>query len=199
MPEQTSAAETIDSLLADLGKAWDPWASVPFPVHHRLFGRGSRHPFSWYLEGRSAVTVTSIADVERWLLGCTTVDDRTLFGEDDYWSHPGEFEVIRMGDCDDHALWAWRKFVELGCRTSLVTGRWFVDGSDELHVFVTVEVDGEERVFESTSKTLGGALLPAGEARKTYRPHFAVNESLETRVFLGSASEILPLPSSWDD
>lgn len=187
----------IESLVADLGRAWDPWASVPFPIHHRMFGRGSRHAFSWYLEGPSAVPVSSIAEVEQWLAGCTTVDDRTLFGEDDHWSHPGEFELIRMGDCDDHALWAWRKLVELGHRASLVSGRWNADGQDELHVFVTVEVGGEDRVFESTSKTLGDALVPAAEARKTYRPHFAVDQDLETRVFLGSASEILPIPGSW--
>src|SRR5690348_3236184 len=34
--------------------------------------------------------------------------------ERDFWQHPKTFEQLRKGDCEDHALWAWRKLTELG-------------------------------------------------------------------------------------
>src|SRR5205085_1473130 len=69
-------------------------------------------PFAWYFEGQSAVTVGSVDDVCEWLLECEYVHDPELFHEPDFWQHPRTFERLRKGDCEDHALWAWRKLVE---------------------------------------------------------------------------------------
>ena len=52
-------------------------------------------PFSWYFGGVSQVSVASVSDLERWLLGCHYMSDRSLFGQEDYWQHPGELERIR--------------------------------------------------------------------------------------------------------
>lgn len=155
-----------------------------------MFGRGSLRPFPEYFDGVSTVEVASVADVEHWLLGCHYASDQQLFGTPDHWLHPGEFEQIRMGDCDDHALWAWRKLVELGHPTSFVAGRW--DGEfddDELHTWLLTKLDGAEKLVETTSKTVGEMVRPFEEVRGAYRPFFAVNERFETRAYLGAVQD----------
>ena len=92
----------------------DPWERLPYTVKARAFGRGSIHPFPWYFEGGSAVEVKSLEDICAWLMECQYVADPDLFNESDFWQHPRTFERLRQGDCEDHALWAWRKLVELG-------------------------------------------------------------------------------------
>ena len=172
---------------------WDPWASIQAPVPHQLFGRGSRRPFPAYFEGPSRVSVSSLEDVERWLLGCNYVSDETLFGEDDYWQHPGEFEQIRMGDCDDHALWAWRKLTEMGIPTSFILGRWH-DEPDGLHTWLLPVISGTDHIFEATSKVLGDALAPLDAVRDRYRPYLSVDERFRTRVYAGSIRDLFYLP-----
>lgn len=188
--------DPFDELRRFLPDAWDPWTSVPAPVPYVMFGRGSRKPFSWYLEGETRVKVGSVEEIENWLLGCEYVDDRTLFGKEDHWMHPGEFEVIRMGDCDDHALWAWRKMVDLGLEVSLIAGRWREQAEDS-HVWLSLKRNGREFLFESTSKVRGDALRPLDERRSEYRPFFAVDERLRTRAYLGAARELIPWSDEW--
>ena len=96
----------------------DPWARSPAVLPTRAFGRGSVRDFRWYFERESEVPVRSIDEVCDWLLGCAYVSDRELFNESDFWQHPGTFERLRQGDCEDYALWAWRKLVELGPDTA---------------------------------------------------------------------------------
>ena len=78
-------------------------------LHHTQFGAGSRRPFAHYLNGDSRVRVHSIDDICRWLQQCQYVSDSDQFKQRDVWQHPGEFETRKKGDCEDHALWAWRK------------------------------------------------------------------------------------------
>ena len=196
MPPPKSPIATMDEILDALRGLWDPWASIPAPVPYFLFGVGSRRPFSWYFEGLSRVAVSSVLELERWLHGCSYVSDKILFGREDHWQHPGEFELIRMGDCDDHALWAWRKFVEMGIPATFVSGTWREDPAEH-HVWLLVTVADVEHVFESTCKVLGEALRPLEEVRDAYRPHFSVDQRFRTRAYLGTAQELLELPSSW--
>ncbi len=174
-----------------LPRRWDSWASVSIPVPYPMFGRGSRRPFSWYFDGLSQVTVQHVSDIERWLVGCEYVPDRTLFGKEDHWQHPGEFEVIRMGDCDDHALWAWRKFVDLEIPTSLVAGRWREEPAD-LHLWLLVTIGGRDHIFESTSKFMGRGMKPLREVRDDYRPFFSVDGRFRTRAYAGGLQELIP-------
>ncbi len=181
---ESGSQDPISQLLDWLTSPWDSWASVPAPIPYPMFGRGSRHPFSWYFDGVSQVSVSNVGDLERWLLGCEYVSDRSLFGQDDYWQHPGEFEQIRMGDCDDHALWAWRKLVGLEFPTSLVAGKWLTEPGD-LHVWLLTSVSGQLHIFEATSKVLGEALRPFENVRDRYVPYFSVDERFRTRAHLG--------------
>jgi hypothetical protein len=99
----------------------DAWERFDFDAPLHVFGNGSRHDFAWYFQGDSSVHVSSIDDVQDWLLGCEYVSDPELFNEPDFWQHPRTFEQLRRGDCEDHALWAWRKLVELGHDAHLVS------------------------------------------------------------------------------
>lgn len=185
----------FDDLLGRLTDAWDPWTSMPAPIPYPMFGKGSRHPFPWYFDGISRVSVSSLLDIEEWLRDCHYLSDETLFGQDDYWQHPGEFEQIRMGDCDDHALWAWRKVVELGHSTSFVIGKWR-DEPDGLHTWLVATVSGEQHVFEATSKVRGDALRPLRDVRDAYRPYLSVDDRFRTRAYLGSVQDLFYLPAS---
>jgi hypothetical protein len=88
-----------------------------------MFGDGARHGFDWVFEGESTVAVASLDDILDWLAGCQYETDATLFREADYWQHPHTFEQFRRGDCEDFALWTWRKLVELDIDADLVIGR----------------------------------------------------------------------------
>lgn len=180
----TPGGGIFDELVSWLGVPTDPWASVPAPVHHRLFGAGSRRPFAWYFTGPLRAGVRTVSEMQEWLLGCLYVSDEQLHGSADYWQHPGVFEQVRMGDCDDHALWAWRKLVELGYPTSLVAGRW-EEEPDGLHTWLVTRIDGERHIVEATSKVLATMILPFETAAPRYRPFVSVDERFCTRAYLG--------------
>src|SRR5262245_3087664 len=99
------------------------WERVSIAVPPGVFGPGSNHPFAEYFDGASGVPVRSIDDIVVWLQTCEYVTDQELFQERDVWQHPAEFEKVRRGDCEDFALWAWRKLAELGIDAELVVGR----------------------------------------------------------------------------
>jgi len=164
----------------------DPWERSTATLPVGAFGRGSVRDFRWYFERESQVQVRSIDEVCDWLLGCTYASDRELFNESDFWQHPGTFERLRQGDCEDHALWAWRKLVELGVDAELVAGRWDVTREDPAHhAWVVFREGGVEFVLESVARTRAAMVRPLAEVRAQYRPHVAVNARFETTAFAG--------------
>jgi hypothetical protein len=164
----------------------DPWERSAAALPARAFGRGSVRDFRWYFERESGVQLQSIDEICEWLLGCTYVSDRELFNESDFWQHPGTFERLRQGDCEDHALWAWRKLVELGVDAELVSGRWDVTRDDAAdHAWVVYREGDAEYVLESVARTRSAMVRPLHEVRRQYRPHVAVNARFETTAFAG--------------
>jgi hypothetical protein len=164
----------------------DPWTRVSRRVPLSLYGRGSQRDFGWYLEGESTVRVGSIEEIQDWLLACEYVEDRELFNETDFWQHPNTFERLRRGDCEDHALWAWRKLVELGVDAELVSGRQLSDGDDRTgHVWVVVHRDGDVHVFETVAKRREMMLRPLSAVRDLYRPEVSVNGRRERFAYHG--------------
>ena len=99
------------------------WEGVPMRVPARLFGPGSEQPFAQYFEGESGVPVESIDDIVAWLQSCEYVTDLEQFNQRDFWQHPRAFEQLRRGDCEDFALWAWRKLAEVGIDAEFCVGR----------------------------------------------------------------------------
>ena len=165
----------------------DPWERFAYRVPPHAFGSGNHHDFSWYLEGESHVPVASLDDVQEWLLGCVYVKDPELFREADFWQHPTTFERLRQGDCEDHALWAWRKLVELGADVELISGR--TRGDDGSlgggHVWVLLRENGDTFVLEATAKSKDRMLRPLAEVRARYLPSFGVDRSSQRFAYNG--------------
>jgi hypothetical protein len=161
-------------------------------VPARAFGPGSRQPFTEYFEGESCVHVRSIDDIVAFLQTCEYVSDIELFHEPDYWQHPGAFEKLRRGDCEDFALWAWRKLAELGIDAEFCVGRVICDDQpqiDRQHAWVVYRVNGKEFLFEPAARRLSSMIRPLADAMAGYVPYFAVNHRFETSAFVGWASD----------
>jgi hypothetical protein len=164
----------------------DPWERVPHRVSVNSFGRGSFKPFTWYFEGESGVRVESVDEVCSWLLDCEYVHDETLFNENDFWQHPRTFEHLRKGDCEDHAIWAWRKLVELGLDAELVSGEWRPPGKTAGdHVWVRFRHEGQDFILESVSDRRERMVVPFSEAKAEYVPHAGVDRTFRHYVYFG--------------
>ncbi|MCA9917539.1 MAG: transglutaminase-like cysteine peptidase [Anaerolineales bacterium] len=151
-------------------------------VHHTEFGAGSRRPFSHYLNGESRVMVQSLDDICRWLQQCEYVRDSELFGQRDVWQHPGEFETRRKGDCEDHALWAWRKLKELNIPAEFVVGRTvWSETNNGVHAWVAFEENGRSYILESTNKKQ--LIFPLETIQTRYHPWFSVDMNSQTYRF----------------
>lgn len=168
----------------------DPWErfAYHFPVH--FFGAGSERDFTWYFEGESAVKVTSIEDVQNWLLECEYASDMHVFQRSDYWQHPRTFEHLRKGDCEDHALWAWRKLVELGHDAEFVSGHQLaasrVSDEDSGHAWVVIRRDDELVLFEAAAKSRDSMLRPLNAGvRAEYRPEFGIDAKHKRHGYFG--------------
>lgn len=165
------------------------WHQIPVVVPYRHFGMGSVRPFDWYFEKESTVTVKKYNDICKWLANCRYKKDSTLFGRPDVWQHPVEFEKLKKGDCDDHAIWAWRKLVELGLEAQLVYGTLREIGRRELHtdghVWVIFKKSGKKswHILEATEKNTKKMLITPEEAKKRYFPELAVDGAFNTYRF----------------
>jgi hypothetical protein len=156
-------------------------------VHHTEFGAGSRRPFSHYLNGESRVQVRSVDDICRWLQTCEYVSDSDQFNQRDHWQHPGEFEAIRKGDCEDHALWAWRKLKEINIPAEFIVGRaeWG-ESSTGAHAWVSYRENGRTFILETTHKKQ--IVYPVESIQTRYHPWFSVDEASQTYRFVPIAS-----------
>jgi len=161
-------------------------------VHPTQFGAGSRRPFTHYLDGASRVPVQSVADICRWLQQCEYVRDADLFNQKDVWQHPGEFEAWQKGDCEDHALWAWRKLKELNIPAEFVVGR-MVWGDESIpagaHAWVVYRENGRSYILESTYKQRP-LIYPLDELSARYTPWFSVDGAMQTYRYLPAATRV---------
>jgi hypothetical protein len=169
-----------------------PWERVTMRVPASVFGPGSRQPFAEYFEGDSCVRVGSIDDIVAWLHTCEYVSDLELFRERDFWQHPAVFENRRRGDCEDFALWAWRKLAELGIDAEFCVGRVICDDRPEIdrqHAWVVYRVNGTAFLFEPAARTPSSMIRPLADAMSEYVPHFAVDHRFDTYAFAGCAAD----------
>ena len=182
----------VTRLTARLAGRESAWERVTMRVPSSVFGPGSRHPFAEYFEGESRVSVRSIDDIVAWLQSCEYVTDLEMFHQQDFWQHPAAFEQVRRGDCEDFALWAWRKLVEVGIDAEFCVGRVICEDRPELdrqHAWVVYRVDGGEFLFEPAARTPSRMIRPLNEAMGEYVPHFAVDHRFDTYAFAGCAAD----------
>lgn len=169
----------------------DPWERDTLAVPMRLFGAGAHRDFGWYFEGESMVRVQNLEDVQEWLDGCEYVSDAHLFHEPDYWQHPRTFEQLRRGDCEDFALWAWRKLLELNYDADFVCGRTSREPHSRSpeasgrHAWVMYRVGGKTYLFEPTQKDRVRAVQELDLVRHKYLPEFGVGPTRRTFCFAG--------------
>ena len=149
-------------------------------VHYRQFAMGSDKPFHWYFTGRSQVPVNTIEDICHWLRQCEYVQDKVQFGKKDHWQHPtDELEQNRKGDCEDFALWAWRKLAELNISAELVVGKHPANGPESTpHAWVVYRSGREQFLLEPTAKTIP-MIIPL-QATNNYRPRYGVDHHYKT-------------------
>lgn len=168
----------------------DPWERIDTRFPLRLLGTGARYDFEWFFEGESAVPVNDLHEIRSWLRGCHYVADPKLFHERDYWQHPRTFEQLKRGDCEDFALWAWRKMVELGMDADLVFGRREPPATPNSgHAWVLLRREGVTYIIEPGSNTRESWMRPLDEVRDRYVPHFGVTPNRERYTFAGWALE----------
>ena len=166
----------------------DPWQRLAYEAPLAMFGEGARHGFDWVFEGESAIAVRSLDDVLDWLEGCHYESDPSLFRESDYWQHPHTFERLRRGDCEDFALWAWRKLVELGIDADLVIGRRVPPTSENSrHAWILFREGSDEFVLEPVIRDRSEAVRHVSTVRGAYIPEFGVARDRRRFVFAGYA------------
>jgi hypothetical protein len=175
-----------------LGTAGSPWDRVPMDVPPAAFGPGSRAQFPSYFEGQSRVRVSSIDDIVEWLSTCEYVSDRDQFQQPDVWQEPCAFERRQRGDCEDFALWAWRKLAELGVDAEFYVGR-VLCGADPAkgrqHAWVVYRDERDEVLFEPAAHERREMLQPLAAVKDAYVPYFAVDRRFVTSAFVGCLLE----------
>src|SRR6185436_5661257 len=123
---------------------------------------------------------------------CEYVTDLEQFNQRDFWQHPGVFEQRRRGDCEDFALWAWRKLAEVGVDAEFCVGRVICAGEpqvDRQHAWVVYRVEGIAFLFEPAARTPSRMIRLLDEAMDEYVPHFAVNHRFDTSPLAGCAAD----------
>jgi hypothetical protein len=166
----------------------DPWARLPYEAPLAAFGSAARRDFDWVFEGESSIAVAAFDDVIEWLAGCTYATDPHLFQEPDFWQHPRTFEHLRRGDCEDFALWAWRKMVELGMDADLVIGRRVPPTTaNSRHAWILFRQEGNELLFEPARAPHADAVRPLADVRAAYIPEFGVTPARRRFLFAGYA------------
>ncbi|MEM7332719.1 MAG: transglutaminase domain-containing protein [Chloroflexota bacterium] len=149
-------------------------------VRHDLFGTGSERPMTRYLEDGTKTEINSLDELTAWLQTCTYERDIHQFGKDDHWLLPSEFEATKLGDCEDHALWAWQKLKKLGIQAEFVTGTYLTHRNEfGGHAWIMLRKDDQIYVYETVNKS-GSMLIPWEKAKKKYFPGLSINHNLQT-------------------
>ena len=184
----TYFSKPLSRLLMRLLPLDNPWERFASSVPLRIYGMGARREFRWYFEGRSVVEIQSIEEIQEWLLGCTYVSDPDLFQEADFWQHPCTFEHLRKGDCEDFALWAWRKLVRLGYQAEFVAGQFVLPGCLDYghgHTWLLFEKEGVLYLFDPIIRERDHMIQPLDAVCHDYIPEVSVDQHFNRYAYAG--------------
>lgn len=185
-PRTLRPMRTLYRLLLRTVSVDDPWARYEHDVPLHLYGAGARRDFAWYFEGESAVAVATVDEVCAWLQACEYTRDPDLFFESDFWQHPCTFEQLRKGDCEDYALWAWRKLVELGHDAEFVVGRSLQPGGKRRgHAWVHFIRDGELYLLDAATDRATCSLRPLTSVQQEYLPEVSIDHRFQRFAYGG--------------
>lgn len=128
-------------------------------------------PMGRYISQPLTITCATMSDVRNFLAGCKYVSDKDLFGRDDYWQPPEEFEQKRQGDCEDFALWTWRQLLEMGYDARFTGGSCGRYG--EGHAWVEFFEKGKCFLVEPQFRKIGMEMPRLATLR--YKPKLSVS------------------------
>lgn len=165
--------------------AHDPWRRFELEPPLRAFGPGAED-FREYLARDSRVEAPTPLAVADWLLGCRYAEDVHLLDAHDQWLHPATFELVRSGDCEDFALWAWRKLVDAGHDAAFVVGVRAIPGTPRgRHAWVTYVDHGEPFLLDAVERTLTRMIRPVHDVRELYEPQVGVGRDCRRHIYAG--------------
>ncbi len=108
---------------------------------------GNTHPWNRYFNRPLKTKPQTLREIEAFLCKCRYLSDQKTRSQSDFWEPPDQFEKRKTGDCEDHAIWAWRHLHDLGYKTRFVLGNcggW--------HAWVHIFVNGRVYLLEATQK-----------------------------------------------
>jgi hypothetical protein len=150
--------------------AYDALGRKDFRPDLRRKGLRPTLPIGRYLSHPLKTHCATIGDVRKFLSTCRAVSDKELFGKDEYWQPPEDFEKSKKGDCEDFALWTWRQFLAMGYDARFVVGRHGRFGIG--HAWVTFQKDGKCYLLEPQLRFIGETFPRLSTLR--YQPKFSV-------------------------
>jgi len=124
-----------------------------------------------YVSKPLTVKCGTMREVREFLVTCQYVSDKELFGKDDYWQAPEEFETRKKGDCEDFALWTWRQLVNMGYDARFIGGSCGRYG--EGHAWVEYCQNGEWFLLEPLFCKVGDSMPRLSTLR--YEPKLSVS------------------------
>ena len=182
-------------------EAYDATGKKVFRPDLRRRGFHPTFPMGRYVSQPVAITCKNFRDIRDFLMTCRYVSDEELFGKEDYWQPPEDFERLRKGDCDDFALWTWRQLIELGYDARIVFGRHGRYGTG--HAWVSFAKDGKQFLVEPQYRWVGNTFPRLTTLR--YQPRISAAWdgskisffSHQARKFNPTMETILPLLTEW--
>jgi Bacterial transglutaminase-like cysteine proteinase BTLCP len=174
-------------------------------VAQPLLKKKAPHPtFSMgrYVSQPLTVHCATIDDVREFLRTCRAVSDKELFGKEEYWQPPEEFEKRKAGDCEDFSLWTWRQLLMLGLDARVVFGRHGRYGIG--HAWAMFFENGKCFLVEPQARSLGRRLPRLSTLQ--YHPKFSVGWDGKTlryyvhkdnSEFHAGWSVVVPLIPEW--
>jgi hypothetical protein len=166
----------------------------------RRTGLRPTFPMGRYVSQALTIKCDTVAKVREFLIGCKYVSDKELFGKDEYWQPPEEFEKRKQGDCEDFALWTWRQLLAMGYEARFIGGSAGRYGSG--HAWVEYVQDGKWCLLEPLYCKIGEAMPRLSTIR--YEPRLSVSwDGAKIRYFAHQKPEsrigwTLLVPLVWD-
>jgi Transglutaminase-like superfamily len=142
--------------------------SQPFS---RRKGPHPTFPLGRYVSQPLTIQCTDVAELRKFLTQCKYVSDKELFGKEDYWQPPEDFEKRKQGDCEDFALWTWRQLLAMGYDARFIGGSAGRYGSG--HAWVEFFREGKWYLLEPQYCRIGGAMPRLSTLR--YEPKLSVS------------------------
>lgn len=128
-------------------------------------------PMGRYVSQPLTIHCNTLQDIRQFLRGCRAVSDKELFGKEDYWQPPEEFEKRKAGDCEDFSLWTWRQLLALGVDARIVFGRHGRFGIG--HAWVEYVQNDTWYLLEPQFRIVGDVMPRLSTLR--YEPKFSVS------------------------